>query len=382
MFDVSVLAYNIKKHREMKKISQKELAEKIFVSPQAISKWERGLAVPEIDKLCLLAELLGSSLDALIGHIEETETPMIGIDGGGTKTEYILFNERGTIFRRIIGEGTNPNFYGRDNVCEELTSNIKVLLAIKPNTKGIFIGGAGFLTSKNGEYVKESLKKAFPMLKIRCKGDMINIIASATDEEECLGSISGTGNITFAYKSGEITKYGGYGTLFDVAGCGYTIGKEAISAALKASEGIGKETLITKLVCEKVGGSILDHLQSIYRENASYIASFAKIVFEAMEQGDELAREIIETNAKYVADMINIAYEKNNKCKTVVLAGSLYKNEFFFETVKRGLCNELCVVTSDLPPVLGACVLACKLMEVDPKPIKENFRAEYEKSII
>lgn len=381
MFDASILAYNIRKHREIKGISQKELADKLFVSAQAISKWERGMSIPEIDKLCLLAELLECSLDTLVGNSEENEVLMIGVDGGGTKTEYILFDERGNILKRIVGEGTNPNFYGLDNVCEELKKNIKYLLAIKPNIKGVFIGGAGLLTSMNGDYVKENLKKAFPMMKIRCKSDMFNIIASATDEETCLGAISGTGVIAFSYKNGEITKYGGYGTLFDKAGGGYNIGKDAILAALQDSEGIGEATLITKAITERVGGNIVEKLREIYEENASYIASFSSIVFDALEKGDHVARKIIEENTNCAAGLINAAYSKNPKSKTVVLAGSLYKNEAFFESVKKKINPELRVIKSDKPPVFGACVLACRLVEADPRMLKEKFKTEYERHI-
>ena len=102
MFDSTLLAHNIKKYRESNCISQKELAEKLFVSGQAISKWERGLAVPEIDKLCMLADLFGTSLDSLVGYFSDKKTLMIGIDGGGTKTEYVLFNENGRIFERTV----------------------------------------------------------------------------------------------------------------------------------------------------------------------------------------------------------------------------------------------------------------------------------------
>lgn len=381
MFDTGVLAYNIKKYRELKGISQRELADKMFVSAQAISKWERGMSVPEIDKLCQLAELLGCSIDSLVGHLEDSEIAMIGIDGGGTKTEYILFNERGSIIKRLVGTGTNPNFYGRDKVCEVLKENLKTLLAVKPNVRAIFIGGAGFLTSKNGDYIKESLKNAFPMIKIACKSDMLNIIASATDEEECLGAISGTGNTTFAYKKGEVIKYGGYGTLFDKAGGGYNIGRDAICAALEDSEGVGRETLITELVNEKVGGKVTDMLQSIYKEDVSYIASYAKLVFDAADKGDALAKEIVEANTDRVAEMINIAYAKNRESKTVVLAGSLYNNKRFFESVTRKLNHGLCVVMSDCPPVLGACVLACGLIGVDAANLKANFKSEYEKHL-
>lgn len=52
--------------RKKHNLSQEELAEKIGVSRQAISKWERAEASPDTDNLILLAEIYGVSLDELI----------------------------------------------------------------------------------------------------------------------------------------------------------------------------------------------------------------------------------------------------------------------------------------------------------------------------
>lgn len=382
MFDISVLAYNIKKHREMKGISQKELAENLFVSYQAISKWERGLSVPEIDKLCMLSELLGCGIDALVGHSEDNETVMIGIDAGGTKTEYILFGESGKIFKRIVAGGANPNFYGRDEVCEKLKEGIKSCLAIKPNVKGIFVGGAGYLTGGNADYIKKRLKSFFPTMKIKCASDMMNVIACATDEENCLGTISGTGNVTFVHNGGEIKKYSGYGVLFDKAGSGYDIGREAIKTALEESEGIGEKSLITNLVTERLGtDNIISILPEFYKKDVSYIASFSMEVFKAWEKGDKVAKRIICENIDRIAYLINTAYEKNKECKTLILAGSLYKNEKFSDSVKKKVHSDLNCIIAENPQVLGACVHCCKLLGVSADKLKENFKSEYENAL-
>lgn len=52
--------------RNEKKLSQGDLAEKLNVSRQSVSKWETGASVPELDKLLLLSEVFGLSLDQLV----------------------------------------------------------------------------------------------------------------------------------------------------------------------------------------------------------------------------------------------------------------------------------------------------------------------------
>lgn len=52
--------------RKKKGLTQLELAEKLNVSRQAISRWEVGAAVPSTDNLKILSELYGVSVDYLL----------------------------------------------------------------------------------------------------------------------------------------------------------------------------------------------------------------------------------------------------------------------------------------------------------------------------
>lgn len=59
-------AEQLKKLRQEKNISQEELGQKLFISRQAISKWENGDATPDLDNLIKLASILDLSLDELV----------------------------------------------------------------------------------------------------------------------------------------------------------------------------------------------------------------------------------------------------------------------------------------------------------------------------
>ncbi|HFI0507985.1 TPA: helix-turn-helix domain-containing protein [Streptococcus suis] len=60
------LAQQIKKLRTGQNLSQDDLAEKLYVTRQSISKYENSEATPDIDKLIQLAEIFGVSLDYLV----------------------------------------------------------------------------------------------------------------------------------------------------------------------------------------------------------------------------------------------------------------------------------------------------------------------------
>ncbi|MFQ7550131.1 MAG: helix-turn-helix domain-containing protein [Blautia marasmi] len=52
--------------RKEKGYTQKQLAEKLFVSDKAVSKWERGLSLPDITLLGPLADILGVTVTELL----------------------------------------------------------------------------------------------------------------------------------------------------------------------------------------------------------------------------------------------------------------------------------------------------------------------------
>ena len=58
--------------REKKNLSQAEVARRLEISQQAISKWESGEADPRSDKLPLLAMILGCSIEELLTSKEES----------------------------------------------------------------------------------------------------------------------------------------------------------------------------------------------------------------------------------------------------------------------------------------------------------------------
>ncbi len=64
-----MLNENIRKLRKAKGLSQEELAIKLNVVRQTISKWENGLSVPDSSMLILLAEELDTSVSELLGEV-------------------------------------------------------------------------------------------------------------------------------------------------------------------------------------------------------------------------------------------------------------------------------------------------------------------------
>lgn len=68
MFDTTQIGKRISEFRKAKDMTQYELADKLSISFQAVSNWERGNSMPDISKLPELAEIFGVTIDDIIGH--------------------------------------------------------------------------------------------------------------------------------------------------------------------------------------------------------------------------------------------------------------------------------------------------------------------------
>ena len=67
------LADKLKEARKNAGLSQTELAEKLCVSRQAVTKWETGKGIPDVENLKVLSQVLDVSIDYLLDEGEALE---------------------------------------------------------------------------------------------------------------------------------------------------------------------------------------------------------------------------------------------------------------------------------------------------------------------
>ena len=75
--------------RKQRNITQEELGERIGVSGQAVSKWENDASMPDISLLVQLSEILGVSLDELLGK-EVPTTKVVPVEERKNTDEMVL----------------------------------------------------------------------------------------------------------------------------------------------------------------------------------------------------------------------------------------------------------------------------------------------------
>ncbi|MCR5755646.1 MAG: helix-turn-helix domain-containing protein [Acetatifactor sp.] len=68
-----MLNENIREYRKQKGFSQEQLAVRLNVVRQTVSKWEKGLSVPDAELLAEMAEVLNVKVSDLLGQVSVTE---------------------------------------------------------------------------------------------------------------------------------------------------------------------------------------------------------------------------------------------------------------------------------------------------------------------
>ncbi len=90
-------------------LSQEKLAEKLLVSRQAVSKWENGEALPDMENMIALARLYNTSLDELVGIKDEKKTA--DSEKGGEES-FSAEDPKVNVSIKKEGNTTHVNFEG------------------------------------------------------------------------------------------------------------------------------------------------------------------------------------------------------------------------------------------------------------------------------
>ena len=101
-----MLNENIKALRKSKGLSQQELAVKVNVVRQTISKWEQGLSVPDSDLLIALSEALETTVSTLLGEtVPETEADQVKALSEKLEVINLQFARRKAMWRSALHWG-------------------------------------------------------------------------------------------------------------------------------------------------------------------------------------------------------------------------------------------------------------------------------------
>lgn len=295
------------------------------------------------------------------------------IDGGGTKTELLLCRTDGRIERRLVAGPSNPNDIGCAAACKLLREAVRELTACVSNAPRAISAGIAGATGHS-----EELCAALADLSARVlvqTDAMLLLEQAGAGDAACL--ISGTGSICYLRRCGRVHRIGGWGYLIDGGGSGYDIGRDALSLALRAHDGRAAPTLLTKKLAAALGANVEDAIPLIYGSGKALIASLAPAVFEAADEGDAAAREIILRCAESLATLTRRAADLmgQDSCRAVVGGSLLTRRDDILSLLCERTPKNIELIRTGMPNIWGA---FCAAAGGDvPQFAKEDFKKTY-----
>ncbi len=313
----------------------------------------------------------------------------LAIDGGGTKTEGILADEQQTILAHRTVGASNPHDSSLAASVRVLTDLVRELLCDAeldrkgsatgtPTDISLFAGIAGVLSYR--EDMSAALTASLTALTdtdafssvhiahIGLDSDITILFAAEIPEGDGACVISGTGSVCFLRHGERMERIGGWGYLLDVGGNGYTIGRDALEAVLRAHDGRGEATSLTEHLAGHLGKPVPDALNDIYTGGKTRIASCTPCVFQAAEDGDPVSRAILERNARALAELIQTASARHSidgAPLLVILGGGLAQKcpawvSLVSAALPKEVLSSVCLKVASRAPVMGALTLARK----------------------
>ncbi len=307
---------------------------------------------------------------------------LIGMDGGGTKTEAVLFDGTGHILARDISRGCNALDLGEQGIeiAKERLGQAVLRLHEKLPAGGklttVYGGIAGSVDYFPGVLDRELTPK-LPCANIRWEGDGGNLIAAMRGHGDGCSLISGTGASLYIRRKEKLSRYGGWGYLIDMNGSGYTMGRDAFLASFRALDGRGPKTVLYELIQKQMGMDPSENIPYIYRGGKPYIATFARTVFEGRRMGDQESIRIFNYAVHSLAELVWLAEKELGPEFDVVTGGGVFAAwPEFGEELKKQIPAGVKLVPLNVPPILGAAVEA--LWDAG-LPDTEEFRTQFMK---
>lgn len=229
---------------------------------------------------------------------------VLGIECGGTRTIALLADAHGRLCGRVEAGPANLRLMTDPQLAAHFAHFARRLAA--PHALGIGMAGAREETERRR--IRTAAAQAWPGVPCWAGNDLETALAAATFEDgkrqvTRLILISGTGSCCYGQNpAGQTAKVGGWGHLLGDQGSGYDLGLQALRLVIHQFDltgywpPLGARLLRALLLQEP--NDLIDWLLQAPKAD---VAALAVEVFEALDAGDRLARQLVQEAAARLA---------------------------------------------------------------------------------
>lgn len=299
----------------------------------------------------------------------------LGVDGGGTKTAFILINHNGHIIARTKKEGTNllhitkkqfRNILieGISEVCNKINKNIN-------DIEYSFLGIPCYGEDKESDKTIRNIIKKYLNNNYTIGNDVEAGWAGSLACQPGINIVAGTGSIGFGKnEAGEKLRSGGWGWFSSDEGSAYWLGKKLINLYTKQIDNRLEKTLLYEIIKNEYNlKNDIDFISLVNKKichQRSMVADLAKLLYKSAKEGDKHALIVFDEAAKelsmIVKSLISNLDFKNKKIPVSYSGGVFKAEELILKPFRKYLSdNNVKIVDPILKPVTGAALYAFEL---------------------
>jgi N-acetylglucosamine kinase-like BadF-type ATPase len=265
---------------------------------------------------------------------------VLGVDGGGTKTECVLMDPAGKIVARSFSGPSNPYRVGVEPASREIEKAADACLQEaqvgRDTVVAIGAGLAGTGDPELKEGMRASLETAFPGAAVGIFTDLQTALAAAGGGPVIV-LIAGTGSAAIGRNAqGQIWRTGGQGPQLGDDGSAFDIGSRAVGRAMKEREQLGTDSVLGIKILEQLGYASWQGLKERATLQPDHVFPLVfPVVAVVADAGDVAAREILLQAAGELASLVNAVAEHAGQGREeirIVKTGGMVGRSVFFDT--------------------------------------------------
>jgi N-acetylglucosamine kinase-like BadF-type ATPase len=273
---------------------------------------------------------------------------VLGLDGGGTKTECVVLNEAGAIVARATGPASNPTrigfpaaFAAIQETCDSAINSTRIAFDVLALCAGL----AGTGRPENRDQMQQFLAQRFPGTVVDVRTDF-ELALAAMPPGPAIVLVVGTGSAAVGRDiAGSINREGGLGPATSDEGSAFDIGRSAI-AAVRAADPNGESGELTRHMFQDLALSNWAEVDAKSAANAdSVFPRIFPIVAAAADNGNSVAQSVLNAAAEKLAtitlrlaESLNLPKHPFHLGKT---GGTIGRSHFFDRAIDRELHSKL-----------------------------------------
>lgn len=271
---------------------------------------------------------------------------VLGLDGGGTKTECVLMDVEGAVCAQGRSGPSNPLRVGFGGalaaLCEAARWAMQDARVAPDDVVALCAGVAGAAADQASRKMKKLLSEEFAGRLVYVCTDL-ELTLEATGEGAAIVLVAGTGSAAVGRDMhGNVARVGGHGPLLGDEGSAYDIGKRASIAALREKDRTGKTSELGAMILKELRMNDWQEFQSrVHAVPDEVFPRIFPVIGKAADAGDSGAQELLRLAATQLALLVDDLADRlrlgDQEFLLVKTGGMVQRSKYFDEQINHRL---------------------------------------------